>query len=197
MGIFPLPMSGLEQLGVAVLAQRRPWVALSAAHPLAKGEEVRFADLRELPGIPPPSHELWDRNVELLFRAQGLPLYVGPSATSSFDVLALVAEGRGWTFSASLSDFHPWPGVVFLPVAGTSASASAPSGTPAARRPPACRRSSPRCGRSRGATRRRSRPERHPRAQGGRARRARIANATAASRMATSAMRLAVSPARW
>lgn len=118
-GIYPLPMSGLEHLGVAVLAQRRPWVALPAAHPLAKHEEVRFADLRDLPGIPPPSHELWDRNVELLFRAQGLPLYVGPSATSSFDVLALVAEGRGWTFSASPSDFHPWPGVVFLPVAGT------------------------------------------------------------------------------
>jgi DNA-binding transcriptional LysR family regulator len=117
-GLYPLPLSGLEHLGIAVLAQRRPWVALPAAHPLAGGKEVRFADLHDLPAIPPPSHELWDRNVELLFRAQGLPLSVGQSAASTFEVLALVAEGRGWTFSASPSDFHPWPGVAFLPVAG-------------------------------------------------------------------------------
>ncbi len=117
-GVYPLPLHRPDDLGIALLGSLRPWVALPADHPHAGRAEVRLADLRHEPAIAPPADDIWDRNVATLLRAHDLTLTLGDPASSMYEVLALVAAGRGWTLTASLRTFHPWPGVVFRPLTG-------------------------------------------------------------------------------
>jgi DNA-binding transcriptional LysR family regulator len=118
-GIFPLPAVMPAGYRHAVLGVRRPWVALPADHRVSRRSEIRIEDLNGLPAIAPPAHELWDRNIELLLRTHDVRLVLGPAASSAYEVLELIAAGRGWSLSAALSDFAHWEGVVFRPLVGS------------------------------------------------------------------------------
>jgi hypothetical protein len=118
-GIYPLPLSGLEHLGIAGAPAappvRRPAVRASARR--AQGRPLR-RPARSAGHSAAVARALRPQRRAPVPRA-GLAALRGQSAASAFEVLALVAEGRDWTFSASPSDFHPWAGVAFLPVATT------------------------------------------------------------------------------
>ena len=116
-GIFPLPLVLPDGLQSITLGHRRPWVALAAGHRLARLAEVPLPALHAEPAISPPAHEVWMRSVEMMFRAHDAEFALGIPAASMCEVLALIAAGRGWTMAAAKSEFHPWDGVVFRPLA--------------------------------------------------------------------------------
>ncbi len=115
-GIYPLPVALPEHLASITLGYRRPWIALPQTHPLAQRPEVRLSELRALPAIAEPAHDLWMRSVAMLFRAQNVEFVLGAPAISLCHVLSMIADSGGWTMAAAKGDFHLWDGVAFRPL---------------------------------------------------------------------------------
>jgi len=118
--IGPLPIVPPSELRHVVLGSTRPHVALRAGHPAARSRAVGLEALRGQPLVVPPLAEVWWRDLELIFRAQGVPLTPGATADSMHEALALVADGAGWSYAPACEDFHPWDGVVLRPLAGVA-----------------------------------------------------------------------------
>ena len=118
LAVGPLPMVAPGHLASQTLARTDPWAALASSHHLTVAEAVPFARLAREPLLLPAADPEWTTNVELIFRAHGLPLHRGPEASCTAESLALVAAGAGWTFAPSREEFHPWDGVEWRRLGG-------------------------------------------------------------------------------
>lgn len=111
LAIGPLPIVEPAHLASQALARTDCWVALATSHHLTVAEAVPFARIAREPLLLAAADPAWITNVELIFRAHGLPLQRGPEASCTAEILALVAAGAGWTVAPSREEFHPWDGV--------------------------------------------------------------------------------------
>ncbi|MBV9916554.1 MAG: LysR family transcriptional regulator [Solirubrobacterales bacterium] len=111
---------GQAELEIQVIASQPRVAALAMDHPLAKSEELAFADLRELSFIT--NRALSEESVPLRWLAEqrrhGLPGRVAADAASIQEILTLVAAGRGVCLvPAPVAQQYPRRDVAYVPVA--------------------------------------------------------------------------------
>jgi DNA-binding transcriptional LysR family regulator len=111
LAIGPLPIVPPAHLATQPLACTDCWVALPRIHHLTVAERVPFARIAREPLLLPEADPLWIANVELIFRAHGLPLLRGPEASCMAEILSLVSAGAGWSLVPTREEFHPWDGI--------------------------------------------------------------------------------------
>jgi len=112
------PVPGQERLHMRMLFEEERWLAMSARHPLAAQEVVRFEQVLDEPFIAMPAEtgpwrDYWLATTE---RA-GRPVVIGGEAHSLEELLEALADNIGVCFTtASVARFSSQPGVVYRPV---------------------------------------------------------------------------------
>jgi DNA-binding transcriptional LysR family regulator len=112
--LLPLPVPGQDLLDVEILVRDRRWVALPSAHPLARAETLRLADLRgeafiALPSGSGPLREFW-LAADVLDDAA----HVAVEVDNSEDFFQAILAGRGIALLAESSTrAYPRPGIEY------------------------------------------------------------------------------------
>ena len=109
-----LPVPHRDRLRVVVLREEPRFLALSAAHPLARRRRLRLRDLRDevFVGVPAPAGT---STSSLPGAASGAPL-VGGEVDNPNDWLEAVANGNGVALASGSLDIYRRPDVVYRPL---------------------------------------------------------------------------------
>ncbi|BAL87991.1 putative LysR-family transcriptional regulator [Actinoplanes missouriensis 431] len=122
--LLRLPFPGQERFRVEVLLTEPRWVALAAAHPLARCAAIPFARLWDEPFVAaPPETGRWRDYWLATDERDGRPVRIGATTDQPDDWLQAIANGYGVALApASAARFYARPGVVYRPVDGVSPS---------------------------------------------------------------------------
>ncbi|MFI6097648.1 LysR family transcriptional regulator [Lentzea sp. NPDC051213] len=118
--LLRLPFPGQELFNARPLFDEPRSVALPATHRLAGRAEIAFPELWDEPVVVTTALKgTWREHWLALSERDGHKVRVGAVIEQQEEFLNAVADGRGVALvPACMTDFYPWPGVVYVPVSG-------------------------------------------------------------------------------
>lgn len=123
--LLRLPFPGQDEMRVAVLLTEPRWVALPAAHPLARAEQISFRQLWDEPFVAAPEDTgLWrDYWLGVDERQAGHPVRIGAVTNQPDTFLTAIANGSGVALvPESAARYYARPGITYRPVTDISPS---------------------------------------------------------------------------
>ena len=124
--LLRLPFPGQDTLRVEILFTEPRWVALPAAHPLAKRDVILFRELWDEPFVAAPAETgSWRDWWLAVGEREGHPVRIGTVTETGQpdDWLTAIANGDGVALAPeSAARYYARPGITYRPVTGVSPS---------------------------------------------------------------------------